>query len=230
MKKSILVFWLCALGSMTLSAQEESSAEVLSPFTPQFVEAAGILDNVRGHLELDGRRLSENEVFQLVGQDGLNEYQSAYRQRRMGQAFIGVGAPLYAAGAGLMVYGLIGYIGGTMAVVCTAVAGALVLGFARADTGAAGGNDENSGDTDNRMNAMLEEDLATLHKAMGSFMLGGLASVAAGGAFLGVGISSMIKGNRRIDHIAEGYNEANGYDPTLSFGVTPTGVGLALRF
>lgn len=230
MKKSILFFCLCALGSMTLSAQETLPAEVLSPFTPQFVEAAGVLDNVRGKLELDGRRLSENEIFLLVGQNGLGEYQSACRQRRMGQAFIGVGAPLYAVGAGLMAYGLIGYIGGTMAVGYAAVASALFLGFGGSGSGAAGGNDENAGDSDNRVGAMVEEDLTALHKAMVPYLLGGIASATAGGAFLGVGISSMIKGNRRIDHIAEGYNEANGYDTTLSFGLTPTGVGLALRF
>ena len=62
-----------------------------------------------------------------------------------------------------------------------------------------------------------------------------IGTLVTGAAALGVGIPLWIKGNRKMNAIADDYNRrygggAYGYNPSLSFGGTGNGVGLALKF
>ena len=63
------------------------------------------------------------------------------------------------------------------------------------------------------------------------FVAGGIA----GAACMGVGIPLWIKGNRKLNAIADDYNQrygrnAYGYGPSLNVGATGNGIGLALNF
>ena len=65
----------------------------------------------------------------------------------------------------------------------------------------------------------------------GLYVAGGIA----GAACIGAGIPLWIKGNRKLNAIADDYNQrygrnAYGYKPSLSAGVTGNGIGLALNF
>ena len=56
-----------------------------------------------------------------------------------------------------------------------------------------------------------------------------------GAAALGAGIPLWIKGNKKLNAIADDYNQryggkAYGYSPSLSVGTTGNGIGLALNF
>ena len=70
------------------------------------------------------------------------------------------------------------------------------------------------------------------HSSMGAlYVAGGIA----GAACLGAGIPLWIKGNRKLNAIADDYNQrygrnAYGYKSSLSVGATGNGVGLALNF
>ena len=73
---------------------------------------------------------------------------------------------------------------------------------------------------------------STEHSSMGAlYVAGGIA----GAACLGAGIPLWIKGNRKLNAIADDYNQrygrnAYGYKSSLSVGATGNGVGLALNF
>ena len=70
------------------------------------------------------------------------------------------------------------------------------------------------------------------HSSMGAlYVAGGIA----GAACLGAGIPLWIKGNRKLNAIADDYNQrygrnAYGYKSSLSVGATGNGIGLALNF
>ena len=68
--------------------------------------------------------------------------------------------------------------------------------------------------------------------SMGALYIG---AGIVGAACLGIGIPLMIKGSKRLNAIADDYNQrygakAYGYNPTLNIGPTPNGLGLALNF
>ena len=69
------------------------------------------------------------------------------------------------------------------------------------------------------------------HSSGALYVAGGIA----GAACLGVGIPLWIRGNRKLNAIADDYNQrygrnAYGYKSSLSVGPTGNGVGLALNF
>lgn len=62
-----------------------------------------------------------------------------------------------------------------------------------------------------------------------------ISTFVTGAAALGAGIPLWIKGNKKLNAIADDYNQryggkAYGYSPSLSVGATGNGVGLALNF
>ena len=80
----------------------------------------------------------------------------------------------------------------------------------------------------NMPSSMRDDD----HSSIGVlYVAGGIA----GAACLGAGIPLWIKGNRKLNAIADDYNQrygrnAYGYKSSLSVGATGNGVGLALNF
>jgi hypothetical protein len=57
-----------------------------------------------------------------------------------------------------------------------------------------------------------------------------VASGLAGAAGLGFGIPLWVKGNRKLNALADDYNRRFGQSPSLEMGPTATGLGLTLRF
>ncbi len=64
------------------------------------------------------------------------------------------------------------------------------------------------------------------HVESAFLVIGGLA----GAAGLGFGIPLLVKGNRKLNALADDYNRRFGQSPSLEMGPTATGLGLTLRF
>ena len=175
-----------------------------SPYTPSYLNASARMEASRGELELGGRELSDNEILELLGSEGLDEFESAKRQRRMGLGFICAGAPVFVIGDILL------------------TVGAYRISYYKAWYVSYDG-----GDT---WTPTGENDFSERYDSALPLLISGAVISAAGIAFLGAGIPSMIVGNRRINNLADDYNKKQLQNTTLSFGPTASGLGLTLKF
>lgn len=60
--------------------------------------------------------------------------------------------------------------------------------------------------------------------------IGGGLVLTASAVLLGIGIPQFFVGRHRIKNVVNDYNHQNGYEPTLSFGAQPHGIGFAYNF
>ena len=150
----------------------------------------------------NGQALSDQDVFQLVGEDVYNEtYKGARTQYKAGNALIIVGA----ATAGV---GLVGTIGGAVAV--------------------AYGIEKNHIPV--KPNKQIDYNNCTEKGKLAILgYAGGITLLAAGATCLAVGIPLKVIGTKRLNWIAEDYNNSV-VSANLSMGFTQNGAGLVLNF
>jgi len=121
------------------------------------------------------------------------------------------------AGLGLVIGGGIVTLGGsvvTLIGLTTSVIGAAVGGT----VGSIGGQDS------------AQHGAEEGAKAGNSLTIGGLITSGLGLVTTGIGIPMIVKNNRTLNEIVNGYNNGRQPNVKLGFGPTENGIGLALRF
>lgn len=152
----------------------------------------------------NGQVLSDQEVFQLIGEDIYNEtYKGARTQYKAGNALIIAGA----ATAGV---GLVGTVAGVLAIDYGIKNGAIVV------------VESKKGQYD-LTKCTQNGKLAILGYA------GGVTLLAVGATCLAVGIPLKVIGTKRLNWVAEDYNN-NAVAANLNVGFTANGAGLVLNF
>lgn len=185
-------------------AQYQAQTQYASPYTPQYSAAAERMSASRGDLYLGGRKLSDNEIIDLVGSQEFDEYESANRKRRAGLGLICAGAPVFAIGD---------------VILCIGIYKAAYYEY-----------EVVSYDGGNSWSPTGRNDYADRLEEATPFLVAGSVVSAAGIALLAAGIPCMITGNRRIDNVANNYNNKVSGISSVSFGLTGNGVGLAMKF
>lgn len=151
----------------------------------------------------NGHALTDQEVFQLIGEDVYNQtYVGATKQYKTGKILTIVGA----ATTGV---GLVGTIAGSVA------------------TAYAIENGHVTYETKNGKRVVKDFDNKAALAAVG--FAGGVALLAAGDICLSVGIPLQIIGKKRLDWIATEYNHSN-YSANIRFGAGQYGTGVVLSF
>ena len=179
-------------------------AFIASGITANAQYRPGTLSQHRAGLEDEsGHTLTDQEVFQLIGEDVYNQtYAGACKQYKTGKILTIVGAAT--AGVGLV---------GTMA-------GSAAFAYAVE-------NGHITFEEKNGQRVVKDYDkqaaLAVLGLAAGATLL------AAGDICLSVGIPLQIIGKKRLDWIATEYNHSN-YSANIRFGAGQYGTGVVLSF
>ncbi len=156
-----------------------------------------------GFEDENGHTLTDQEVFQLIGEDVYNQtYVGATKQYKTGKILTIVGA----ATTGV---GLVGTIAGSVA------------------TAYAIENGHVTYETKNGKRVVKDFDNKAALAAVG--FAGGVALLAAGDICLSVGIPLQIIGKKRLDWIATEYNHSN-YSANIRFGAGQYGTGVVLSF
>ena len=151
----------------------------------------------------NGHALTDQEVFQLIGEDVYNQtYVGATKQYKTGKILTIVGA----ATTGV---GLVGTIAGSVA------------------TAYAIENGHVTYETKNGKRVVKDFDNKAALAAVG--FAGGVALLAAGDICLSVGIPLQIIGKKRLNWIADEYNHSN-YSANIRFGAGQYGTGVVLSF
>ncbi len=151
----------------------------------------------------NGHTLTDQEVFQLIGEDVYNQtYVGATKQYKTGKILTIVGA----ATTGV---GLVGTIAGSVA------------------TAYAIENGHVTYETKNGKRVVKDFDNKAALAAVG--FAGGVALLAAGDICLSVGIPLQIIGKKRLNWIADEYNHSN-YSANIRFGAGQYGTGVVLSF
>ena len=151
----------------------------------------------------NGHALTDQEVFQLIGEDVYNQtYVGATKQYKTGKILTIVGA----ATTGV---GLIGTIAGSVA------------------TAYAIENGHVTYETKNGKQVVKDFDNKAALAVVG--FAGGVALLAAGDICLSVGIPLQIIGKKRLNWIADEYNHSN-YSANIRFGAGQYGTGVVLSF
>ena len=151
----------------------------------------------------NGHTLTDQEVFQLIGEDVYNQtYVGATKQYKTGKILTIVGA----ATTGV---GLVGTIAGSVA------------------TAYAIENGHVTYETKNGKRVVKDFDNKAALAAVG--FAGGVALLAAGDICLSVGIPLQIIGKKRLNWIATEYNHSN-YSANIRFGAGQYGTGVVLSF
>lgn len=181
-----------------------AAAFIFSGFAANAQYRPGALSQCRAGLEDEnGRILSDQEVFQLIGEEVYNQtYTGACKQYKTGKTLIIVGA----VGAGI---GTVGTIAGAAAMAYAIEKGHVTI-------------EEKNGKK--VITAMDDKaKLASLGYITGAVLLG------AGVTCLSVGIPLKVIGTKRLDWIAKEYNHSN-YTANFQVGLTQSGAGLVLNF
>ena len=156
-----------------------------------------------GFEDENGHTLTDQEVFQLIGEDVYNQtYVGATKQYKTGKILTIVGA----ATTGV---GLVGTIAGSVA------------------TAYAIENGHVTYETKNGKRVVKDFDNKAALAAVG--FAGGVALLAAGDICLSVGIPLQIIGKKRLNWIATEYNHSN-YSANIRFGAGQYGTGVVLSF
>ena len=172
-----------------------------SPVTSQ-----GVLTYSRGDFSLNGEKISAEQVRRLIGEDiYTSTYESAVKQRKLGNALTMAGAITTGAGVGLFCVGLFG--------------SALFV------TDTFYYDPENPSHTWGHTYS-YDDNLDKTRP----YIIAGSALMSAGLLILGGGITFSTIGNKRLDWIATDYNQKNRNYSYLNFGPTKNGVGLYVRF
>ena len=151
----------------------------------------------------NGHALTDQEVFQLIGEDVYNQtYVGATKQYKTGKILTIVGA----ATTGV---GLVGTIAGSVA------------------TAYAIENGHVTYETKNGKQVVKDFDNKAALAVVG--FAGGVALLAAGDICLSVGIPLQIIGKKRLNWIATEYNHSN-YSANIRFGAGQYGTGVVLSF
>lgn len=151
----------------------------------------------------NGHALTDQEVFQLIGEDVYNQtYVGATKQYKTGKILTIVGA----ATTGV---GLVGTIAGSVA------------------TAYAIENGHVTYETKNGKQVVKDFDNKAALAVVG--FAGGVALLAAGDICLSVGIPLQIIGKKRLNWIADEYNHSN-YSANIRFGAGQYGTGVVLSF
>ena len=184
---------------------QQSAPAQNSPYVPGYgTLAGGKLEYSRGDFELNGRELTESELYQLIGADVYeNTYEGATKQRNLGKGFIISGS--ITAGVGLTLY----------------LIGALSSVGTVTHTWYEDSNGNHYGD-----NYSYDDNLSETAPLM---IVGGVL-LGVGSTLLSAGIPLAIIGNSRLNWIEKDYNEKHGYASTLKFGATKYGMGLTFNF
>ena len=151
----------------------------------------------------NGHTLTDQEVFQLIGEDVYNQtYVGACKQYKTGKILTIVGA----ATAGV---GLVGTIAGSVATAYAIENGHVTYETQNGQKVVKGYDDKAA--------------LAVLGFAAGTTLL------AAGDICLSVGIPLQVIGKKRLNWIADEYNHSN-YSANIRFGAGQYGTGVVLSF
>ena len=179
-------------------------AFIASGITANAQYRPGTLSQHRAGLEDEnGHTLTDQEVFQLIGEDVYNQtYVGATKQYKTGKILTIVGA----ATAGV---GLVGTIAGSVA------------------TAYAIENGHVTYETQNGQKVVKGYDDKAALAVLG--FAAGISLLAAGNICLSAGIPLQIIGKKRLDWIATEYNHSN-YSANIRFGAGQYGTGVVLSF
>ncbi|MBR5176588.1 MAG: hypothetical protein IKW89_11760 [Bacteroidales bacterium] len=167
----------------------------------------GTIKRAGTHIVMDGERLSPEAQEALLADIGGLDYNSAWDLARKGRN----------TGLGLVIGGSVATIGGSVVT---------LLGLATSVIGAAVGGAVGSVGGQESAQHGAEEGA----KAGNSLTIGGLITSGLGLVTTGIGIPMIVKNNRTLNEIVNGYNNGRQPNVKLGFGPTENGIGLALRF
>lgn len=165
---------------------------------------SSLSQHLAGFEDENGHELTDQEVFQLIGEDIYNEtYRGASKQYKTGRTLIIVGAAT--AGAGL-----VGTIVGAVATVNAIDQGHVTY------------------QTKNGQRVIKNYDSTAALAAVG--FAGGVVLLTGGVACLSAGIPLNVIGRKRLEWIANEYNHQAVSSASLRVGLTNYGAGLVLNF
>ena len=161
--------------------------------------------HLAGFEDENGHELTDQEVFQLIGEDIYNEtYRGASKQYKTGRTLIIVGAAT--AGAGL-----VGTIAGAVATVNAMYQGHVT-----------------TYQTKNGQHVIMNYYYTAAPAVVG--FAGGVVLLTGGVACLSAGIPLNVIGKKRLEWIANEYNHQAVSGANLRFGLTNYGAGVVLNF
>ena len=168
---------------------------------PQVLKRAG------SHMKLDGVKLSADEQAALLADIDGTDYTKAWHSASVMR---GTGMGLAIGGTAVAAGGIVTTFLGLVVTVVGAGTGAVV--------GSIGGEES-------------AENAAQQGAQAGSpYITGGLIATGVGLAALGAGIPLWVIGGTRMSKITDSFNQSQSSSAQLTFGSTPSGVGLSLRF
>ena len=166
-----------------------------------------VLKRTGSHMKLDGVKLTADEQAALLADIDGTDYTKAWHSASVMR---GTGMGLAIGGTAVAAGGMVTTFIGLLVTVVGAGAGAVV--------GSIGGEES-------------AENAAQQGAQAGSpYITGGLIATGVGLAAVGTGIPLWVIGGTRMSKITDSFNQSQRSTAQLTFGSTPSGVGLSLRF
>lgn len=181
------------------------SSAIESSFFPVPQLYNGRVSISKGDFYLNGNKLSEEEIRQVIGNDIYEEtYSRAIKQRKLGNTLTIVGAATAGVGGGIALAGVLGAFGTIKH-----------TWYYDPNTGQTWGDQYDYSDNLNKV---------------GPIMIIGYAIFSAGLAALSAGIPLKIIGNKRLDWVEEETNRKLNQQISMNVGFTRHGVGVIVNF